>query len=545
MPATKSELSTKDDFRGDILDRDFPIHFDAKTGTYSYDYAEIDAPLASALKKLKYYRVASPKLADVEAEVVKQLKAEGPKPPPVKGEITKEAEAILSKATGLSNTFEELQEKEASGTITTEEKALKRNIKKESVKLLRSKKVDYAKRKQQELDDMYEKKQQEGIVPVTKNSSGRIVMDPADKTLYESYDTLIKAAETADALEAKEKAGTTLTPAEETEKIDKARIINSFKLPEEELTFHTNEININEKANYNQARASWVQLRNISDDKLTIEQRAQKLKAIEGIKKYATKHPEALNILEAQAEVQTRGVEEKQYRNAKQKLANINKKSTPLNATNTAEKTRLEGFITAYELAHPNVKEFYETNMPSTKGLMTLPEKYQGFKPIQGVQNEDIVPQEASAELSNAAFQARRGKAQQILNYIAAHPDEFVVPLQKGRPSATRIPGMNNTFNRLANATISNQNKKLAQNTIKRREQQLRNLPVSAQEVKNAFGVLNTAAASAKNKKNAEEKIKQSKMINLAANLLVPLTGGRTRKLKKQKRKHKTRTRKH
>jgi hypothetical protein len=349
-------------------------------------------------------------------------------------------------------------------------------------------------------------------------------MDPADKTLYESYNALIKAGETADTLEAKEKSGTTLNATEQTEKADAIRIINTYDLPLEEIPDNVALRDINEKANYNQARASWVQLRNIPDDKLTIEQKTQKVKAIEGIKKYATKHPEALNILEAQAEAQIRGVQEKEYRNAKQKLANINKKPTPLNATNTAEKTRLEGFITAYELAHPNVKEFYETNVPSLN---------QAFE------------EKAPAELSNAAFQARRGKAQQILNYIAAHPDEFVVPLQKGRPSATRIPGMNNTFNRLANATISNQNKKLAQNTIKRREQQLRNLPVSAQEVKNAFAVLNNAAASAKNKKNAEEKIKKSKMINVAANLLVPLTGGRTRKLKKQKRKHKTRTRKH
>jgi hypothetical protein len=524
MPATKTELTSKQDFRGDILDRDFPIHFDAKTGTYSYDYAEIGAALASELQKIKYYRVASPKLADVEAEVVKQLKAEGPKPPPVKGEITKEAEAQSQKFSTIATTFQELNTKERSGTITPEETALKGNIQQEAIKLLRSKKVDFAKRKQQELDDMYEKRQLEGLVPVTKNSSGRIVMDPADKTLYESYNALIKAGETADTLEAKEKAGTTLNATEQTEKADAVRIINTYDLPLEEIPDNVALRDINEKANYNQARASWVQLRNIPNDKLTIEQRAQKLKAMNAIVKYSTKHPEAMNILEEQTEAQTRGVEEKQYRNAKQKLANINKKTPPLNATNATEKTRLEGFITAYELAHPNVKEFYETNIPSLN---------QAFE------------EKAPAELSNAAFQARRGKAQQILNYIAAHPNEFVVPLQRGQPSATRIPGINNTLNRLTNTTISNSNKKLAQNTIKRREQQLRNLPVSAQEVKNAFAVLNNAAASAKNKKNAEQKIKKSKMMNLAANLLVPLTGGRTRKLKKQRRKHKTRTRKH
>lgn len=372
MPATKSELSAKDDFRGDILDRDFPVHFDAKTGTYSYDYADISAALASELDKMKYYRVSSPKLAEVEAELVKHLKADGPKPPPVKGEITKEAEAIAEKTKSMSESYKELEKKETNGTITPEETTFKQNIEKEATKLLRSKKVDFAKRKQQELDDAYEKREQEGVVPVIKNPNGRIVMDPVDKTLYESYDSLIRSAEVANSLESKEKSGASLNAAEKAKKSAAVAKINTFELPDEEIpTYNTK--NLNEKANYNQARASWVQVRNIPDDKLTIEQRAQKLKAMNVMVKYASVHPEAMNILEAQSETQQKGIEEKQYRNAKQKLANMNKKPTPLNATNAAEKTRLEGFITAYEVAHPNVKEFYETNVPSLEKTPLAP----------------------------------------------------------------------------------------------------------------------------------------------------------------------------
>jgi hypothetical protein len=372
MPATKSELSAKDDFRGDILDRDFPVHFDAKTGTYSYDYADISAALASELDKMKYYRVSSPKLAEVEAELVKHLKADGPKPPPVKGEITKEAEAIAEKTKSMSESYKELEKKETNGTITPEETTFKQNIEKEATKLLRSKKVDFAKRKQQELDDAYEKRQQEDVVPVIENSNGRIVMNNADKTVYDFYDALIRSAEVANSLESKEKSGASLNAAEKAKKSAAVAKINTFELPDEEIpTYNTK--NLNEKANYNQARASWVQVRNIPDDKLTIEQRAQKLKAMNVMVKYASVHPEAMNILEAQTDAQTRGVEEKEYRNSKQKLANINKKPTPLNATNAAEKTRLEGLIKGYELTHPNVKEFYETNVPSLRNTPLAP----------------------------------------------------------------------------------------------------------------------------------------------------------------------------
>ena len=72
--STKSPIPDKAQFRGDILDRQFSVHYDPITGMYSYDYADLTPEILSQLGGLKFYRVSSPKLADVEAEVSKLRK---------------------------------------------------------------------------------------------------------------------------------------------------------------------------------------------------------------------------------------------------------------------------------------------------------------------------------------------------------------------------------------------------------------------------------------------------------------------------------------
>ena len=374
MPATKAEITNKDDFRGDILDRDFPVRFDNKTGMYTYDYAELTPQISAELSKIKFYRVSSPKLSDVEGEINKVARQ-----PRVKGEIAKETEAMAEQSKFLMSAYGNLNKKERAGTITPEESALKKNMEKESRKLLRSKKVDYAKRQQQKLDNAYEKRVQEGIQPVIRNPAGRIVMDAADKTLYDSYSSLIKAAEVADELEGKEKAGTVLTPQEVTKKTAAVAKINSFELPDEEIPDNSTKA-INEKANYNEARALTVQLQNIPNNKQTAEQKAKLMKAFNTIMKYESTHREALQKFVNQEALMTKGKEEKEYRNAKQKIANLNKKTKPLSAPNAAEKLRLEGVVAAYRAANPNANE----NVPSTEGLFTLPAKFEGFENVKG-----------------------------------------------------------------------------------------------------------------------------------------------------------------
>ena len=374
MPATKAEITNKDDFRGDILDRDFPVRFDNKTGMYTYDYAELTPQISAELSKIKFYRVSSPKLSDVEGEINKVARQ-----PRVKGEIAKETEAMAEQSKFLMSAYGNLNKKERAGTITPEESALKKNMEKESRKLLRSKKVDYAKRQQQKLDNAYEKRVQEGIQPVIRNPAGRIVMDAADKTLYDSYSSLIKAAEVADELEGKEKAGTVLTPQEVTKKTAAVAKINSFELPDEEIPDNSTKA-INEKANYNEARALTVQLQNIPNNKQTAEQKAKLMKAFNTIMKYESTHREALQKFVNQEALMTKGKEEKEYRNAKQKISNLNKKTKPLSAPNAAEKLRLEGVVAAYRAANPNANE----NVPSTEGLFTLPAKFEGFENVKG-----------------------------------------------------------------------------------------------------------------------------------------------------------------
>jgi hypothetical protein len=60
---------SKTEFQGDVLDREFKILRDAKTGEYMFDYVEITPDLKKALDTIQYYRLKSTKLSDIETAV--------------------------------------------------------------------------------------------------------------------------------------------------------------------------------------------------------------------------------------------------------------------------------------------------------------------------------------------------------------------------------------------------------------------------------------------------------------------------------------------
>ena len=93
MPPSVTEVKNLKNFRGNILDRQFPVQFDPKTGLYSYDYVEKNSDTAAKLKALKYYRKSSKNLKEIEDDLAKYLKNQVSAPPPVKSEITQAAEA--------------------------------------------------------------------------------------------------------------------------------------------------------------------------------------------------------------------------------------------------------------------------------------------------------------------------------------------------------------------------------------------------------------------------------------------------------------------
>lgn len=69
MPPAAPVPVSKQDFQGDVLDREFKILRNAKTGEYMFDYVEITPNVKKALDTIQYYRLKSTKLSDIEAAV--------------------------------------------------------------------------------------------------------------------------------------------------------------------------------------------------------------------------------------------------------------------------------------------------------------------------------------------------------------------------------------------------------------------------------------------------------------------------------------------
>ncbi|NBO60618.1 MAG: hypothetical protein EBU82_06570, partial [Flavobacteriia bacterium] len=285
---------------------------------------------------------------------------------------------------------------------------------------------------------------------------------------YNDLQAIVNAATYLDELDAKEKSGVALTAGETTKRNQNTRLINAFALPANELG-KTNA-NINEKGAYNAAKATFTQFKNTPTEKLSIEQRKALFNAAEAMLQYETAHPNVARNRAEQEELQTvellrKGIKE------------FNTKPQPLSPENQAKKASMQATINAHNAA------------------------YKAARPSATNENAELAPSEleqlpTTRELSDEAFEARRGKAQKVLNYFTG-----------ATAPAAMTP-------------------------------ELTNLKTKAQAIKNAFAKLNNATAKKENKNTARNTIKKSNFMNKARNLSVPTEGGRrrTRKVRRTRR---------
>jgi hypothetical protein len=352
MPPSVLPISNLKNFRGNVLDRQFPVQFDPKTGLYSYDYVDKTPEVEAKLKNLKFFRKSSKDLAEIEADLAAYLAKEGPAAPPVTGEITKAIEAEAAKEKAAEDVINPLVEKEFEEGLTALEGQAMNEAVAERVKLYRPKKVKYAKDQQEKLYNAYNKRMAEGQAVNINAVTKRAKLNPANQATFNSFTRIIKAATSLDTLEAKEKRGEALTQQEKLKKSLNLKTIDEFPLPNE--AYAPLNTTLNEKGDYNNARAKLTQLKNIPNDKLNFQQKANKAKAQATIAKYNITHPEAAQKRAEQEESQREGKAELNYTKAKRALNNISKKNKPLSPENAAEQARLQGIVNAYKAAHPN-----------------------------------------------------------------------------------------------------------------------------------------------------------------------------------------------
>lgn len=75
--SVKESTITKDQFRGDILQRDYSAKYNPDTKTYEFDYVEVTPELEEALKKITYSRIVSSNIADIENAIANHIKKLG------------------------------------------------------------------------------------------------------------------------------------------------------------------------------------------------------------------------------------------------------------------------------------------------------------------------------------------------------------------------------------------------------------------------------------------------------------------------------------
>jgi hypothetical protein len=354
-------------FRGNILDRQFPVQFDPSSGQYSYNYADVTPNISSKLKNLKYYRKSSKDLTEIEADLAAFLKKEGPAAPPVKGNITKAAEGEVAKLKAIEDVAEPLRAKEANEGLSGLERDILEQANTETVKLQRPKKVDYAKQQQEKIYNEYNRKMAEGE-PVNMNANTkRAKLSAENQAKFDSLGRIIKAATALEGIEGKEARGEALSEPEKAKKALNQRTIDALVLPP-----NASSTNINRKGEYNNARARLAQLQTVPDEKLTLQQKANRSKIMNTMIQYERNNPNARRQREEREAAKEKGMAEKTYRNSKQKLNTLSKKAKPLSPENTAEETRLQGLVNAYRANNPNanaenveVGNFFNANRPA------------------------------------------------------------------------------------------------------------------------------------------------------------------------------------
>jgi hypothetical protein len=365
MPATKTELKERDDFRGDILDREFPVHFDTKTGAYSYNYADVPPELESAIKNIKYFRVSSPSLAEVEEELVKHSRKEGPAPPPVKGNITKATEAQVAALKNVQNVGKPLFEKQSRGeTLTPEETSALNKSTKMRLALERPQKAQEAKRIYNEIQDFANEKGVNVNALRKKLTSTPVPPLSADESTVQDVlgdlDRVIRvidAYELLERLEEKVKEGKTLNAKDLADKTAAETLLNATPRTnkgEAPKPLAAKVEDLKEKQKYNNARGLITQIMGTPENSRTARQlkNLSDAKAIVG--SYEAAHPEAVeksveknfNLFFAEA------TKYGSKRNAAQKALNALAAKKNLSPGEQASRTKLQGILNAYRTFH-------------------------------------------------------------------------------------------------------------------------------------------------------------------------------------------------
>lgn len=141
--SVKQSQITKDQFHGDILQRDYSVHYDPDTKTYTFDFAEMKPETEQALQNVTYYRFSSDDISQVKQAISDYIAKVGPRvsrTPGEKGEITKTAEAQAEIYKKAEETIENLT-LPFRPALTAEETALKEEAEKQKDKLLKQKKL--------------------------------------------------------------------------------------------------------------------------------------------------------------------------------------------------------------------------------------------------------------------------------------------------------------------------------------------------------------------------------------------------------------------
>jgi hypothetical protein len=433
MPPTVKPISNLKNFRGNVLDRQFPVQFDPSTGMYSYDYVELTPEVTSKLKNLKYFRKSSKDLAEIEADLAAYLAKEGPAAPRAKGEITKAAEEEIKKFTNAGRVLVQLSRKQMSGQpLSAYEQKLLADAGNQSIKSFRPKKVEFAKKHQEALLEAYNAKVLRKEPVEINDETKRPKLSAEDQDYFNFMEQVKQAAKYLDDLDEKEKKGTALTPGEETEKAQKADFLDRLVLPPEEMqTIISISKNVNEKGLYNAAKATYTQLKNIPTDKLNISQRGNIAKAWETMMMYERAHPE----------VATKATEQRNLQRIelmRKNIKAINAKPQPITPEDQAEKTRLEGMVAAYNATHARDAATYN------------------------VENTSLEENELQR-----LYEGKVGRqAQKVLNYFTspAAPKLLSKELTNLRNTAQRVK---NALAKLNNKNASNKNKNTARKTIK------------------------------------------------------------------------------
>jgi hypothetical protein len=127
---------TADEFRGDLFGKKFPVHYDTKTGVYSFDYTIVPEDLKKEIAKLIIKRISDKDPAKVKAQLDTILKTSAPEAPRAKGEITAAAEKAVADVEGALAVESDLRKIDPRLRTPSEEAVLEKSLSEINLALL-------------------------------------------------------------------------------------------------------------------------------------------------------------------------------------------------------------------------------------------------------------------------------------------------------------------------------------------------------------------------------------------------------------------------